>query len=319
MKDILGLKESAIIIQEADGDTLEYMPAKKAVESYSQKLLDLCEHIHQVNCEKFPKLIKFLKEHHSLVDILLEASTTKDAVLALQRDLNFAQTLLECSGLPLISDMLPLPSIDACLQMKDRLAISDNGWREVMEPTLKLPKGLRIHSIRKYRHTQAHIPNPTSSGYSYYIREIIHHAIRTENIPEGASIQVKLSLDAGQMIKGSRLQLECCLMDIIKYESTDKHASKSTSAAKSFKNAYLISLFRPPPGENNPETNDHIKTQLSEHVIKFVNKLVAQPTIEINDEQNRAKYYYNIEFVLCCDMKCLTEMLGMYNFQLFSI
>ena len=71
-------------------------------------------------------------------------------MVALQQDFTFTQKLLEQSYLPVISDMLPVPSIDACLQMKDRLAISDNGWREVIEPTLKLPKGLRIHSIRKY-------------------------------------------------------------------------------------------------------------------------------------------------------------------------
>ena len=134
---------------------------------------------------------------------------------------------------------------------------------------------------------------------------MIHYAVKVENIPSGSEIQIKLSLDAGQATKGSRMQVECFLMDIIKYDDV----KKSTSAAKSHKNSYLISLFRPPDGDTNPETNLHIKSQLQSSVIEFIAEIVKQPKLSLSTESECADYV-NIQFLLCCDMKCLTEVLG---------
>src|SRR3990167_9818232 len=66
-----GLKDSAILIQEVNG-TIEYMPAKKALEIYSQNLLGLCENIHQVNHENFQSMIEFLKERKSLMTDIVQ-------------------------------------------------------------------------------------------------------------------------------------------------------------------------------------------------------------------------------------------------------
>jgi len=62
----------------------------------------------------------------------------------------------------------------------------------------KLPKELRRYKLIQYRRLTAKPPHktPGGRGYTYYIREMLRHAIKTEKIPFDAHIKVKLSLDA---------------------------------------------------------------------------------------------------------------------------
>ena len=90
-------------------------------------------------------------------------------------------------------------------------------------------------------------------------------------------------------------------MDVI---SWTEHP-KPTSALKSNKNSYLISLFLPNDGERDPEYNAHMKIELAE-AVAFVNTLINQPRLYVAGHG-----FHNITVILCVDMKCLCAILGM--------
>jgi len=59
--------------------------------------------------------------------------------------------------------MLNIPSIDACLELKDELGISDHNWKRV-EDVFKLPKELRRYKLIQYRRLTAKPPHKTPRG-----------------------------------------------------------------------------------------------------------------------------------------------------------
>ena len=133
------INDSTYVIQLTEEGNLQYLPAKELLRTYSSKLLELCDYIHRSNCTNFHSIVDILKKHSELVDTLLSADSTESAIQTLQNHPDFTHTFLGLGSLPLIADMLPIPTIDACLEMKDRLCISDFGWSAVKE-TFKLPK-----------------------------------------------------------------------------------------------------------------------------------------------------------------------------------
>jgi len=61
-----------------------------------------------------------------------------DIVNTLKENEDFITELFTMEEHPILINHLPLPSIDACLELKDSLSISDAGWKLVGE-VFKLP------------------------------------------------------------------------------------------------------------------------------------------------------------------------------------
>ena len=243
--------------------------------------------------------IDCLFSNPTLLRNLLLCDSFAKAKELLLLDRKFTNMLI--STYTFFSGKFSYPTIDACLSLKDTLGISDNNWN-LVHSTFYLPKHLSTYNVVKYRKEVTDKPFKTKDGlgYAYHIREMISKAVITEKIPNDAPITIKLSLDAGTVIKGSRKQAECVQMDVVKINNEPKNPS----VAKSNKNSYIISIFSAPEGVKDPESNEIMKEQL-EDLRVAVSELLNQPLLETSEG-----IFVKLEFLLCVDMKCLCELLG---------
>ena len=294
-----------VLAEMRNGGTIAITDAHKWRYTICDRVFGMVDGVTSHNAE-INQAIKYLKDNDVLIEKLLDMDSTQEAMCILREDRNLAEILLRDMNFCHVANSLPIPSLDACLQLKDELGITDRGWNRVAE-TFKLPKDRRLYQLISYRRK---FPSPhrteSGRGYTYEIRDMIQHAIRTESIPPSSDIQVKLSLDAGAAHKGAKVQAELFQMDVISWTNVNNSTSniKSTSELKSNHNSYLISIFLPEDGGRDPETNSHMKIELAD-AIKFINSMIEQPKLEFED-----KTYSNIQFLLCTDMKCLCEVLG---------
>ena len=306
--DDLSLSSNNKVVSEIQGETMRYESATswrdRDREIQNERWVKLLEIVGNDNSNISVKdLASFLRRNLPFVNILMKADTSEEVLRLLHDNRAFTEELLRHPSFEALAGTLPVPSIDACLQLKDEIGITDAGWRKVVH-TFNLPTSVRSFRLTEYR-KQTASPHRTvggvGCGYTYHMRNMIRHAIVTEEIPPDADIQVKLSLDAGTAVKGSRVQVELFQMDVISWTDHEK----PTSALKSNKNSYLISLFLPPEGGRDPEYNSHMKVELAE-ATSFVNALISQPRLFVEGHG-----FHNITVLLCVDMKCLCVILGM--------
>ena len=66
----------------------------------------------------------------------------------------------------------------------------------------------------------------------------------------------------------------------------------------------MISIFQAPDGGKDPETNENLHKSTVD-LKKFVQDCIIQEKMQIGDD-----VFLNIKLILCVDMKCLTEILG---------
>ena len=266
-----------------------------------------CKGVREI-LEKLMKLEKEFPACRTITQLLaedrelLKLFTNSDQDLNLIRDMKNnpkVKHLLGNQGFGAVTDMMNVPSISACLLLKDELNISDVGWTRIVKE-FNLPGEINLFQLVKYRKT---ITNPeilpNGRGFTYSLLDMLHKAITIEDIPCNSEIVVKLSLDAGTAVIGSKTQAELFQMDVISFADS----RKNISALKSNKNSYIISLFLPLLGETDPEKNNYLKMQL-EKSATLVNYLIDNPTMKIGNNS------YTFKFLLCVDMKCLVEILG---------
>ena len=306
VKEFRKISNNSIIINEDNNGNIYWGRTTTHLKILTKRCMNLCMELNMYNYDAannvtwLRHLIDFVEKNSIIMDLLLDNNkSVVDIVNTLKENEDFITELFTMEEHPILINHLPLPSIDACLELKDSLSISDAGWKLVGE-VFKLPAETKINSIRRYRKKISKKPNPCEGGYTYDIRDILRRAVKLENIPNSAEIQLKLSLDAGQAVKGSKKSVEAVLVDIISIN--DKY--KPASACKSHKNSYLISIFQAPDGGKDPETNENLHKSTVD-LKKFVQDCIIQEKMQIGDD-----VFLNIKLILCVDMKCLTEILG---------
>lgn len=313
--DIPLFSKDSIIIRKTGFGKYQWMGCYDQIQKCKKRTADLCQKLQLLeynDSQGFQKLMNFVLKNDALMDKLLDSNlNTKTVVDILEKNAEFSKEFFRINYHPALLNMMPIPTIDACLAVKDKCCIGDSNWSKLVE-MLDFPKELGINSIRRLRR-ETPSPSAFGGGYKYDIREMIRYAIKLEKNPNMADILFKISLDAGSVMKQSKINVEALTMEIISYkvpmeDTPAEEHNKSTSQCKSFKNAYLISLFRSDlEDESDPETNRNLKRAIVD-TRRYIDDVITQPKLEI-DEQ----HYYNIRLVLCVDMKCLCEVLGLVS------
>lgn len=183
----LSTRTSNKVIAEVQGETIAITDAGVWRSTICDRLLEIADEAtgHQPQDNQ---IIKYLRQNHLLIEKLLDADNTPEAVRILRDDVAFSEMLLCDKNFYQVADALPIPSLDACLKLKDELGITDRGWTRLAD-TFRLPKERRLYQLISYRR-KSPSPHRTTNGrgYTYYLRDMIRHAIITESIPPSADI-----------------------------------------------------------------------------------------------------------------------------------
>lgn len=293
--NLISVPGNAIVVDDSNGQ----VTASYFNEQFSGSLSQIVSGIQQAGMSLSTETLAWLLQDRAVLDKLLEAALPQAREL-LQGNSIVARKLLEKQHED-VANRLSFPSLQALLEMKDILKISDHNW-SVVDSTFGLPQNRRITAIRAHRTTTQNkvlSPTPGGRGFQRDLLEAIRDAVRIEKPPispsgDTACISLKIAWDEGHMTR--HRPMEVCTMDIV--------SDKNVSTCKSWKNSYLIALFGAKPGESSVETSEILKEELAD-IFEAVNAFQASPKMMINGIE------YTIKIFVCLDLACMTKSLGL--------
>ena len=114
-----------------------YEPLDEYRSRVANSVLEICIWLLD-NTARPQKIVKLLLENGQIVERMLSCASTDEALHVLRGHQSFTQEMFMMPESRDFVARLPVPTIDACLMLKDTLSISDHGWKLVQE-AMNLP------------------------------------------------------------------------------------------------------------------------------------------------------------------------------------